>query len=556
MPFMPLHSLMKAQIGFHSLRTGNQLILMKMPHEEMRVILSEHYRRPISILTSLSMLVALISPALAQEMDTIEWREGFDVTTPGEPAQQILTPTVGPRSVAATEAAIAQYTQIVAKGGWNTVSSGEILRVGAQGSAVTQLRRRLMISGDLQQSVGRTDVFDTYVQTAVRRFQARHGLVADGVVRASTFAALNVPAEERLRQLQLNLPRLQTMSRDLGERYVLLNIPATQLEAVEAGNVVQRHGAVVGKIDRQSPVLAVRIAEINFNPFWTVPLSIIRKDLIPKMQKDPNYLSDNRIRIYDGKGAELPPTMIDWQTTQAVNFRFRQDPGDINSMGSVRIGMPNTESVYMHDTPQKSLFGEDARFHSSGCARIQNVRDLVTWLLKNNPEWSRGRIDQAVRTDERIDVALAKPVPVYWVYITAWANEQGVQFREDIYTRDKMHLAGDYHLPATPYDKVGAQAYIPGHAPVRKAPKAANQKPVKPVAQPAKVPQTNVKTTRSQTLKSVPLNQQAQKINAAAQAKASNKAANPPTASIKSQQPAKAVAKPAEKKSQGTNGKN
>ncbi|MES2906041.1 MAG: L,D-transpeptidase family protein [Pseudomonadota bacterium] len=469
-------------------------------------------------------LSALIGVNAVSAQESVEWREGFDVTVPGEPTQQVLSPMVGPRSVAATEAAIAQYTQIVEKGGWNTVSASEILRVGAQGSAVTQLRRRLMASGDLQQNVGRSDVFDTYVQTAVRRFQVRHGIVPDGAVRANTFAALNVPAEERLRQLQLNLPRLQTMSRDLGQRYVLMNIPATQLEAVESGNVVQRHGTVVGKIDRQSPVLAVKISEINFNPFWTVPLSIIRKDLIPKMQKDPNYLSDNSIRIYDGKGAELPPQAIDWQTTQAVNFRFRQDPGDINSMGSVRLGMPNTENVYMHDTPQKSLFGEDARFHSSGCARVQNVRDLVTWLLQNNPEWSRGRIDQAVRTDERVDVALGQPVPVYWVYITAWANEEGAQFREDIYGRDKMHLAGDYHIPATPFDKVGAQAYLPGHASVRKAPKAAGQKPPQAAAQPAKTPQAKV-----QTLKPTSLNQQAQKINAGP----ASRNAQAPTASIK-----------------------
>jgi murein L,D-transpeptidase YcbB/YkuD len=421
------------------------------------------FKYPIAYLFIL-MIIAYVMPAHAQEITpgNLDWQEGFDVSGADSLTAKELTPIAGPRSVAATDIAIARYKEIVAKGGWSKVPSGEILRMGAQSSAVTALRRRLIVSGDLQENVGRSDVYDVFVMTAVKRFQARHGLVPDGVVRASTFAALNVSAEDRLRQLQLNLPRLKAMSIDLGDRYVLLNIPATQLEAVQSGKVVQRHDTVSGKIDRQSPILAVRITEINFNPFWTVPASIIKKDLIPKMQQDPKYLTDNGIRIFDQKGNELSPNWINWTTTEAINFSFRQDPSDINSMGSVRLGMPNTENVYMHDTPQKGLFGEDARFHSSGCARIQNVRDLVTWLLASNSEWTRERIDQAVRMDERVDVKLARPVPVYWVYITAWANEEGVQFRDDVYGRDKMHLAGDFHLPATPFDKGGPQAFIPG----------------------------------------------------------------------------------------------
>lgn len=442
-----------------------------------------------------ALAAALFSDAQlrAQESPSsnLEWQEGFDVSNAESLVTKELTPIAGPRSVAATEFAITQYKEIVAKGGWNKVPSGEVLRMGAQGQAVSALRRRLIISGDLKSAdnTGRPDVFDVYVMSAVKRFQGRHGLVPDGAVRASTFVALNVPAEDRLRQLELNLPRLKAMNRDLGERYVLMNIPATQLEAVENGTVVQRHGTVAGKIDRQSPILAVKIAEINFNPFWNVPSSIIKKDLIPKMQKDPNYLTEQGIRIFDNKGNELSPNWINWLTTEAINFAFRQDPSDLNSMGSVRLGMPNSENVYMHDTPQMGLFGEDARFHSSGCARIQNVRDLVTWLLSGNPEWTRERIDQAVRNEERLDVKLARPAPVYWVYITAWANEEGAQFRDDVYGRDKMHLAGDLHLPATPFDRVGPQAYMPGMAPrVKAAQKPAAKSAQKPAAKAAESP--------------------------------------------------------------------
>jgi L,D-transpeptidase YcbB len=235
-----------------------------------------------------------------------------------------------------------------------------------------------------------------------------------------------------------------------------MNIPAAELEAVQGGNVANRYTTVVGKIDRQSPVLAVFINQINFNPYWTVPVSIIRRDLIPHMQRDPNYLTRLRIRIFDQRGQELQPNQIDWNTDQAVAFRFRQDPSDINSMGNVRIGMPNPEIVYMHDTPQKGLFGSDTRFHSSGCARVQNVRELVTWLLAEQPEWPRARVDHAIRSDERLDVRIRRPVPVYWVYVTAWATDDGlVQFRNDIYRRDERHLAGDFSQAATPFDPTG-----------------------------------------------------------------------------------------------------
>ena len=224
----------------------------------------------------------------------------------------------------------------------------------------------------------------------------------------------------------------------------MANIPAAQLEAIDNGVVVSRHTTVAGKPDRPSPELAVRILEVNFNPFWTVPISIIRKDLIPKMQAEPEYLAKYKIRVYDGRGRELDPRAINWYSDEAVNYQFRQDPGEQNSMGTVRINMANPHSVYMHDTPQKNLFGEDRRFDSSGCMRVQNVRDLVAWILAGT-QWDRQRIDTVIRTGERVDARPVQPIPVFWVYVTAWATADGVvQFREDIYNRDGLGL------PVTP----------------------------------------------------------------------------------------------------------
>jgi murein L,D-transpeptidase YcbB/YkuD len=265
----------------------------------------------------------------------------------------------------------------------------------------------------------------------------RHGLTPDGVVSEHTFASLNVPAPVRLAQLRTNLVRLRIFGGQLGERYVLCNIPGTQIEAIENGTVVSRHSAVVGKPDRASPDIQSRIVEVNFNPFWTVPPSIVRRDLIPKMQAQPDYLTQQRIRIIDPRGHELQPHQINWHSDEATHYMFKQDPGDFNSLGSIRINFPSAYGVYMHDTPSKTLFGEDFRFHSSGCVRVQNVRELVAWLLDGTQGWSRGDIDRVIRSGERRDARVSRSVAVYWIYITAWATQDGmVQFRDDIYSRD------------------------------------------------------------------------------------------------------------------------
>ena len=290
---------------------------------------------------------------------------------------------------------------------------------------------------------GASPVFDSYVEAAVRRFQARHGIIETGVVNQQTVAALNVPAETRLRQLETNLVRLRSFSKDLGNRYVTANIPAAQVETVENGAVVTHHIAGVGKIDRQSPVMQTKAIQINFNPFWTVPASVIRKDLIPKMQADPNYLHDNHIRVYNKEGQELQPEQINWRSLDAMNYKFRQDiGGDFNSLGVVRIDIANPYGVYMHDTPAKGVFGDDFRFVSSGCIRLQNVRDYVAFLLRETPGWDRDHIDQVIASGERVDVKITPAVPVYWVYVTGWGAPDGItQFRDDIYQRDGLGVA-------------------------------------------------------------------------------------------------------------------
>ena len=408
-----------------------------------------------AILLSTAALVAVGGPARADDDEApssgqAEWAQRYDSDARQQVARE-TTPTLSAATVTATEEAVQKYQGIVGQGGWGTVPNAGNLHVGSKGPAVVALRRRLEVTQDLDPAAGISPVFDAYVEAAVKRFQARHGLGQTGIVSSQTVAALNIPADLRLKQLETNLIRLRSFSGNLGERFVMANIPAASVETVENGVVFSHHVAGVGKIDRQSPVMQTKAIDINFNPYWTVPASIIRKDLIPKMQADANYLTDNHIRIFNKENQEVPSSSINWHSMDATNYRYREDPGINNSLGVVRININNPYGVYMHDTPTKGVFGDDFRFVSSGCIRVQNVRDYVAWLLKDNPGWDRDKIDAAISSGERIDVKLTNPVPVYWVYVTAWATPDGlVQFRDDIYNRDGLGAPGTMASAADP----------------------------------------------------------------------------------------------------------
>jgi murein L,D-transpeptidase YcbB/YkuD len=359
--------------------------------------------------------VPLAARAQQADDDQAEWRQSYETSDRVSIGRE-STPTLSPATVDATEKAIELYQSLVSRGGWNAVPAVE-LKIGSKSKAVQALRQRLVASGDLDQEAGMGPVFDSFVDAAVKRFQVRHGLNPTGDVNDATLAELNVPAEARLQQLQTNIVRLRAYSGDLGRRFVMVNIPSAAVETVEDGAVHSHHAAGVGKIDRQSP---------------------IKKDLIPKMQADPTYLTDEKIRVFNKEGQEVSPQSINWNSDEATHYKYRQDQGaDLNSLGFVRINIPNPYGVYMHDTPSKGVFGDDFRFVSSGCVRVQDVRDYVAWLLEDNPGWGRDQIDEVIRSGDRVDVKLTTPVPVYWVYVTAWATPDGiVQFRPDIYQRD------------------------------------------------------------------------------------------------------------------------
>jgi murein L,D-transpeptidase YcbB/YkuD len=339
------------------------------------------------------------------------------------------------------QTAIKYYQAVVATGGWKPLPMIK-LKSGVRHPAVVLLRRRLELTRDLAQSRRYSKRFGYELAEAVKRFQKRHGLLPTGIVNRSTILALNVPAEARLRQLRINLSRLRTLSGSAAKKYVVVNIPAAQIEAVDHDEVVSRHAAVVGKVDRRTPILRSNIHQINFNPYWHIPVSIVRKDLVPRARifarRGKDILGEFRIDAFSGT-RKLDPLKINWNSPAVYSYTYRQRPWKDNSMGFVKINFHNPYSVYMHDTPSKSLFSRNFRAHSSGCVRVQNVKQLVSWLLAANAGWDMGRITQMEQAGERKDVALKRSVPVYFVYVTAWTTKDGVvNFRRDLYGRDRV----------------------------------------------------------------------------------------------------------------------
>jgi murein L,D-transpeptidase YcbB/YkuD len=355
--------------------------------------------------------------------------------------------TLSNKNIAPTRAAIEQYKDIVANGGWKRIPDVK-LRAGVSDPAVAALRQRLRITGDLEQRGGFRETFDYYVEKALKRAQKRHGLSPTGVLDRATRAALNVPARARLRQLRLNLTRLNRLSRQTSreDRYVFVNIPAAQIEAVENGEVVSRHSTVVGKPSRQTPILKSRIHELNFNKEWILPPTVIREDLVPKgrsmSRRGNNVLERYGIDAYANydayrRGDKLNPRQINWSSSQPMNLFYAQEAGNDNPLGFVKLNFHNRHAVYLHDTPSQSLFGRNKRAESSGCVRVQGVEQLVAWVLRDTPGWGISRVRQMKRTGETLDVKVKNAVPLYMNYVTAWATPDGVvHFRRDIYGRD------------------------------------------------------------------------------------------------------------------------
>jgi len=368
---------------------------------------------------------------------------------PGQPNQLSdlrpdRTPLRSPEMIEALERAVERYQAIVSKGGWPIIPGTQAIRPEDNDERVAMLHRRLSITGEWTrrptQSLFGVD-YSEGMEEAVRRFQENNGLRVTGRVDRQTLQALNIPAIARLGQLRVNLMRLRELvALKHDDRYVLVNAAAFQLEAVERGQVELRHRVIVGKTERQTPTVKATIRALNFFPYWRVPESVATLDLIPRLVNEPEYLQQEKIRVLTGSfnGPELDASSIDWRQADGKKLRFRQDPGPQNALGFVRIDMPNSEGVYMHDTPMRHLFNQRWRAFSAGCIRVQDVFTLVEWIAKYETGWDQpGRTKDILAAGQAIDMNLTRPVPVYFTYITAWAELDGrVMFRPDLYGRD------------------------------------------------------------------------------------------------------------------------
>ena len=359
------------------------------------------------------------------------------------------------------KSALLKYQNIKKSGGWHKIPVGPKLRKGDTEKRIASLRSRLIISGDLSDSKrGDREYFDEALESGVKKFQARNGLKTDGVVGSNTISALNISVEDRIEQIKLNMERWRWLPQDLGKRYILVNTANFELDIIENGQTVTSTRAIVGKKKRPTPVLSRKITYMELNPYWNIPHKIAINDVLPCIKKDSNYLKDKSIRIFENweDGAkEVNPESIDWNTVTKKNFgyKLRQDPTNSNALGRVKFIFPNEFSIYLHDTPARTLFDKTKRTFSSGCIRIEKPMELAAYLLTDNSKWTYEKLTAAVDSKKTRTILLSDPMNIHILYWTAWVDKDGiVNFRDDIYGRDRqlnIALNEKIHSPEVRY---------------------------------------------------------------------------------------------------------
>ncbi|MDH3872309.1 MAG: L,D-transpeptidase family protein [Gammaproteobacteria bacterium] len=340
--------------------------------------------------------------------------------------------------------ALAHYQQLADAGGWKSMPAGPTLKTGMRDPRVRSLRQRLMVSGDLASDLTVTELFDAALEAAVKRFQERHRLNPDGAVGAGTLKALNVSAGKRVDQLRVNLERARWILHDISAEMIIADIAGFEVFEIRNGDITWRTRAQVGKTYRKTPVFKSEIKYLEFNPTWTIPPTILRKDILPKVKKDPGYLSAKSIRVLDQQGRSIDVGAIDWSRYPGEGFPYilRQDPGPKNALGRIKFIFPNPHFVYMHDTPSKALFDREQRTFSSGCIRIQKPFEFAERLLADPQRWNQQTIQQVLDSRKTTRVNLPEPVPVALMYWTAGTEPDGsVFFKADPYDRDAAVLA-------------------------------------------------------------------------------------------------------------------
>lgn len=340
-----------------------------------------------------------------------------------------------------------QYRATAAQGGWPRVEGGDILRPGSRGPRVVQLRQRLRLSGDLPQTLAADpERFDNVLRRAVQHFQQRHGLQVDGRVGEATLAALNVPVQARIHQIEANMERWRWLPRQMEPRHILVNMAGYELQVIEWQQPVLNMRVIVGRDYRQTPVFSSTMTSLVLNPYWYVPRSIFRDDILPRLRREPDHLGRLDMRVFsrlNGNSSEVDVSTLDWNAVDGDSFphTLRQAPGPHNALGQIKFMLPNRYGIFLHDTPDRTLFSRPTRAFSSGCIRLEDPVELARYVLADEERWNRAALDEAIKRGKPLGVKLPEPIPVYLVYWTAWVDEAGVlQLRDDIYGRDRLLL--------------------------------------------------------------------------------------------------------------------
>jgi murein L,D-transpeptidase YcbB/YkuD len=344
------------------------------------------------------------------------------------------------------QSALKKYRKLSAKKESFWMPVGEMLRYGDSNELVRTLRNRLIFLEDLKSTkTANPTFFDFDLIKAVKTFQFRHGLSVDGVVGDQTVAALNISVQTRLRQIELNMERWRWLPRDLGTQYILVNIANFKLSVVERGQPIIQMRVVVGKPYRRTPVFSEKMKYIVINPFWNVPTKLAVEDLVPKVCSDPGYLAAKQIKVYKNwryDSPEIDPALINWCKLTSESYfpyKLQQAAGPYNPLGKIKFIFPNKYAVYLHDTPDKSLFDRDLRDSSSGCIRVEKPYLLAEFLLKSDPRWTKEAFLDLFESSTHKNIFLNEQIPVHLVYITAWADNDGVvHFRNDVYEQDRI----------------------------------------------------------------------------------------------------------------------
>lgn len=360
-----------------------------------------------------------------------------DILDSESPAKLLLGNRVRGWAYEGMKQALADHRRIVAAGGWPVIPDGPTLRPGASDPRLPTIEQRLVISGDLEERPSPSGTYDAYLEAGVRRFQERHTLAVDGVIGKGTLSVLNVSAEDRVEQLEVNLERLRWVFDDVEDEFVLVNIAGFSTALVHDREIVWETKVQVGRPYHQSPVFRDEIKYVVFNPTWTVPYSIATKEMLPRIQREPDYFAKRDFDVKDRSGNSVDPASVDWQSLSRGNFPYTlvQRPGPGNALGRVKFIFPNEHSVYLHDTPSKHLFSQAERTFSHGCIRVENPFEFAEQLL--GPDWDQARIQETLDSLEPKTVFLPEPLPILILYVTAFVSPDGtVHFYNDVYSRD------------------------------------------------------------------------------------------------------------------------